>query len=412
MPHVVRPHVIRLSEFLRSNASWLLAGFLLTFASSFGQTFFIAIFAGTIRAEFGLSNGGWGGVYALATMASAVVMVFMGGVTDRFRVRLIAPVILISLAAATVLMSFITGVAALVVAIFLLRLMGQGMMGQTAMVAMSRWFVATRGRAISIAGLGVALGEAVLPLTFVALMGWIDWRTLWLMASVFLVGAALVMVLILKAERTPQAMARESSSVGMLGRHWSRGQVLRHWLFWLTLPAMMGPAAWNTAFFFHQVHFAEAKGWAHFDLVALFPIFTVTGVASMLLTGWMVDRLGSSRIAGVYLLPVAVGYALIGAAQGLGMAAVGLILMGASVGAHATMSSALWAEFYGTQYLGRIRAMAGAVMVLGTAIGPGLCGWLIDLGLDLPHQAYGISIYFVGAAVLAAMGGRRAARFL
>lgn len=401
-----------LTDFLRLNVSWLFAGFLLTFASSFGQTFFIAIFAGDIRQEFGLSNGAWGGVYALATMASAAVMVFAGGVTDRFRVRLIGPVILVGLAIAAMLMSFATGVVVLTVAIFLLRLMGQGMMGQTAMVAMSRWFVATRGRAISIAGLGVALGEAMLPLAFVALMGWIDWRTLWLVVSAFLVIAAVAMVLILKAERTPQAMARENTSAGMSGRQWTRVQALRHWLFWLTLPAMLGPAAWNTAFFFHQVHFAEAKGWAHFDLVTLFPIFTVTGVGSMLLTGWMVDRFGSAKIAGIYLFPIAIGYLLIGSAQGLGMAAAGMVFMGLSVGAHMTMSAALWAEFYGTANLGRIRAMAGAFGVLGTAIGPGICGWLIDVGIDLPQQTLGISAYFVVAAVLAAIGGRRAERFL
>ncbi len=399
-------------EFLSRNAPWLLAGFLLTFSSSFGQTFFIAIFAGDIRQEFGLSNAGWGGVYAMATMASAAVMVFVGGLTDRFRVRVIGPVILVSLAAATTLMSLSTGMVALTVAIFLLRLMGQGMMGHTATVAMSRWFVATRGRAISIAGLGVALGEAMLPLGFVALMGWFDWRTLWRIAGVLLLLAALVVFLILKAERTPQAMVCESSAVGMLGRNWTRMEALRHWLFWLTLPALVGPAAWNTAFFFHQVHFAQAKGWAHFDLVALFPIFTVTGVASMLLTGSLIDRLGSSRIAGVYLIPVAVGYFLIGSAPSLGIAAVGLIFMGLSVGAHSTMSAALWAEVYGTANLGRIRAMTGAFMVLGTALGPGICGWLIDRGIDLPQQAFGISAYFVVAAGLAAIGGRKAARFL
>ncbi|MFN3844648.1 MAG: MFS transporter [Paracoccaceae bacterium] len=401
-----------LIEFFRRNAPWLFAGFLLTFSSSFGQTFFIAIFAGEIRADFDLSNAAWGGVYAVATMASAAVMVFAGGVTDRFRVRVIGPVILVGLALATTLMSLSTGLVTLTVAVFLLRLMGQGMMSQTAMVAMSRWFVATRGRAISVAGLGVALGEALLPLAFVALMGVFHWQTLWLVASVFLVIAALVIILILKAERTPQAMARESTAVGMFGRNWTRTEVLRHWLFWLTLPAILGPAAWNTAFFFHQVHFAQAKGWAHFDLVALFPIFTLTGVASMLLTGWLVDRFGSAKLAGLYLFPVAIGYVLIGIADGLGLAAVALMFMGISVGANSTMSAALWAEFYGTVHLGRIRAMTGAVMVLGSAIGPGLCGWLIDQGIAMPQQAYGISVFFVFAAILAAIGGRRAARYL
>jgi MFS family permease len=401
-----------LIEFFRQNAPWLFAGFLLTFASSFGQTFFIAIFAADIRQEFGLSNAGWGGIYAMGTMASAAMMVFAGGLTDRFRVRLIGPVILTGLAAATALMSLANGIVLLTLAIFLLRLMGQGMMSQTAMVAMSRWFVATRGRAISIAGLGMALGEALLPLGFVALMGWFDWRVLWLFAGGFLVVAALVIVLVLKAERTPQAMAHDSTVVGMLGRNWTRAQVLRHWLLWLTLPMLLGPAAWNTAFFFHQVHLAEVKGWTHFDLVALFPVFTATGVGSMLVTGWLVDRFGSFRIAGMHLVPMAIGYLAIAMTQSLGAAAMAMVFMGLSVGANATITAALWAEVYGTANLGRIRAMTGAVMVLGSAIGPGICGWFIDRGVDLPQQACAISGYFVLAAVLAAIGARRAARFL
>ena len=45
------------ARFLRDNAPFLSVGVLLTFVSSFGQTFFISVFAGEIRAEFGLSHG-------------------------------------------------------------------------------------------------------------------------------------------------------------------------------------------------------------------------------------------------------------------------------------------------------------------------------------------------------------------
>lgn len=109
---------------------------------------------------------------------------------------------------------------------------------------------------------------------------------------------------------------------------------------------------------------------------------------------------------------MALGYTLIGLAQGHGLAAVGLMFMGFSVGAHATMSAVLWAEFYGTQNLGRIRAMTGAIMVVGTAIGPALSGWLIDFGIDLPTQSFGISVYFLLAAALGATGARKAAHAL
>lgn len=393
-----------LFRFLLQNIRWLIAGFALTFASSFGQTFFISVFAGDIRTEFGLSHGQWGGLYALATTASAAVMVFAGSVTDRFRVRWIAPVLFVVLGVAALAMSQVSAVWMLGLTLFALRLLGQGLMGHTAMVAMGRWFVATRGRAVSVAGLGVALGEAALPVAFVALLGFFDWRMLWAGAGVALVLFAPVLLGLLKQERTPQSFGSDAGSLGLQGRMWTRAEVLRHPIFWAMVPTILGPAAWNTSFFFHQVHVSEVKGWSHLTLVALFPIFTATAVGAMVLAGYLVDRIGSPKLARLYLLPFAAGYVVIASTQSPAAMAVGMVLMGVSAGFHATLMTTLWAEIYGTANLGAIRAMLGAVMVLGTAIGPGLTGALIDQGLTFPQQGYAIAAYFIAAAALARWG--------
>ena len=74
-------------NFIRANASWLAAGFLLALLSSFGQTFFISIFSGALRNEFDLTHAEWGATYAFGTFSSAVVMVWAGGLSDQFRTR-------------------------------------------------------------------------------------------------------------------------------------------------------------------------------------------------------------------------------------------------------------------------------------------------------------------------------------
>ena len=63
-------------QFFRQNSAWLGAGVLLAFMSSFGQTFFISIFSGHIRAEFGLSHAAWG-VRDMGVKASFVFRVHM-----------------------------------------------------------------------------------------------------------------------------------------------------------------------------------------------------------------------------------------------------------------------------------------------------------------------------------------------
>lgn len=400
----------RLGVFLRENAVWLGSCALISFLSSFGQTFFIAVFAGDIRAEFDLSHAGWGGVYASATTISALVMMVAGGITDRLRVRVLAPLVMLGLAAAAMGLSQVSGLWALGLAIFGLRFFGQGMMSHIALTAVARWFIASRGRAVALVALGVALGEAFLPLGFVALKAHVDWRGLWIGVALLMVALAPLVWLLLRHERTPQSFAASSGALGMGARMWTRGEALRNPLFWLMIPALMGPPLWNTAFFFHQVHLGEVKGWGHATLVGLFPFYTATGVASALVSGWLIDRIGTARMLPFYLLGLAAGYAVFAVAATPLAGAVALMLMGISVGMHNTMMSTLWADAYGTRHIGAIRAMLGGVMVLGTAIGPGLTGALIDQGLDYARQGWGVSAYFLIAALLAGVASRRLAR--
>ena len=395
--------------FLRDNAPFLAAGVLLTFLSSFGQTFFISIFAGEIREAFGLSNGGWGSIYALGTFASAMVMVWSGILTDHFRVRALGVVVLCALATACLIMATLPSVWLLPVAIFLLRLAGQGMATHIAVVAMARWFRATRGRALSIAVMGVSLGEAFLPLIFVGLMEDLSWRTLWVIAACVVLAMTPILVMLLRLERTPQSVAADSASEGMDGAHWTRGQMLRNRLFWLLIPSLLAPPAFSTAFFFQQVHFAEVKGWDHATLVALFPVFSAAAVLSMLTSGWLIDRIGTARLMPVFQLPFVAGFLILSVAPEPWIAAVAMAMMGAAQGANSTVPNAFWAEFYGTRYLGAIKSLATAVMVLGTAIGPILTGLLIDLGVPFTAQMPGIAIYFLAAAALVAMGVSAAA---
>lgn len=403
---------MRMTDFLRANAPFLTAGAMLTFLSSFGQTYFISLFAGEIRLAFDLTHGAWGGIYMIGTMASAAVMVWSGGLTDRFRVRHLAPVVLAGLATACLAMAFNPWVWALPVIIFALRFFGQGMCSHIAVIAMARWFVATRGRALSIASLGFALGEALVPMAVVAAMTVFAWQNLWIIGAVVCLGAIPVLSRLLAQERTPASHAESDVSFGMNGHHWRRLQALRHPLFWCMVPAVLGPSAFNTAFFFHQVHVAEVKDLEHLVFVSFFPLYTAVGIASMVLSGWALDRLGTARLTPFYQLPMVAAFLIFGLTHSpLGLA-IGFVFLGMTSGANATLPNAFWAEFYGTAHIGSIKSMATAVMVLGSAIGPGLTGLLIDIGVGIETQFIGIAGFFCATTALMLFGITRAARDL
>ncbi|MEO0750921.1 MAG: MFS transporter [Pseudomonadota bacterium] len=397
-----------LTSFLRDNAPFLSAGALLTFLSSFGQTFFISIFAGEVMEAFALTHGQWGLIYGVGTFTSAAIMVWAGGLTDRFRVRGLAPVILVMLALACLSMAFNPVWWGLFFVIFALRFAGQGMTSHIAIVAMSRWFIATRGRALAVATLGFAVGEALLPLVFVALMVAIDWRILWVAAAVISVLGVVPLLRLLRLERTPASLAQSDQSFGMDGLHWTRNQTLRHFLFWFMIPALLGPSAFSTAFFFHQVHFADLKGISHVELVAMYPFFTLVSIGAMIASGWALDRFGTPPLIPYFQIPMVAGFVIFAFATGPYGLLAGLFFMGLTTGFNTTLPAAFWAEFYGTGSIGSIKAMATAVMVLGSAIGPGVTGVLIDAGVGLETQYVLVGVYFVIATVMMMVGVARA----
>ena len=399
---------MRTLAFLRDNARWLSAGILLTFLSSFGQTFFISIFAGEIREGFGLSHGEWGGIYSVGTAASAILMVWAGGLTDIFRVRVIGAVIAVALALSCIAMALNPVWWLLPLVIFALRFTGQGMSGHIAVVGMARWFIAARGRALSVAKLGFSLGEAILPVLFVALMLIMDWRILWLVAAGIALLGAPVLLLLLRQERTPQSHADSDQSLGMEARHWTRNQTLRHWLFWFMIPALLGPSAFNTAFFFHQVHIAEIKSLSHVELVAMFPFYTAVSIGAMILSGWALDRSGTPRLIPWMQVPMVIAFALFAVAGGSWGMVAGFFFLGLNTGFNNTLPSAFWAEFYGTRHIGSIKAMSAAVMVLGSAIGPGVSGVAIDLGIGIETQFWWIAFFFMLSTALMVVGVGRA----
>ncbi len=391
-------------HFLRTNWLFLLAGFLLTFTSSYGQTYFISLFAGEIKTDFDLTDGQWGGIYTIGTTMSAVAMIWAGVLTDRFRVRALALGVMLALSSACIAMALNTSWVLLILVIFALRLSGQGMMSQLGSVAMVRWFEATRGKALSLSSMGFAAGQAILPIVFVGLFAVANWRSLWVLAAAVVMLTIPFLLMLLRQERTPQSMASDAQIAGMDGKHWKRGEMLRSGLFFLMIPLIIGPSAWGTALFFQQVHLTEVKGWELVSYVALMPVYTLSTIVTTFASGWAIDRFGVSRIVPFQMLPFALSFAVLAFADTIFMAGVGLVVFGVGQGLQGTATPTFWAEYFGTRHIGSIKSVAAAMMVFGSAIGPGITGALIDLGIDFPDQMLPISVYYLFAAALATYG--------
>lgn len=387
---------------LRPDAPWLSAGALMAFGSSFGQTFFIAAFAGVWREEFALSHGDWGAIYMAATLASAVALTQAGRLADVWRARPLALAVLVAFALVAVGLSFVTAWWTLALLIFGLRFCGQGMLSHIAMTSMGKWFRAKRARAIAIATLGFSLGEAVLPAGAIAVIGLVGWRDAWLLiASALVFVFAPLLAWLLRRERRPLAAAEPPElSAGMDGRHWTRSEMVSERTFWALVPGLIGPAWIGTVVFFQTVHLTEVKGWDLAAYAALaFPAYSLAATAGSFGFGWAADRFGVARLLPVYLLGWAAGAALMGLSGGLLAGVIALAVGGIGSGAVSVVHGAVTAELYGTRWLGGVKALTYALAVLASALGPGLSGALLDAGVGFEAQCAGMAAYLLAVSL-------------
>lgn len=385
---------------------WIAAGFLLTFASLPGQTIFIAQFNSAIRGVFDLSHGEFGLIYTVATLASSVCLVFVGGLTDKFPIKNLAIICVLGLAVVAVGISRVNHVIFLVLALFGLRFFGQGMMTQIAGTAMSRWFNRFRGRALAISHVGFPLGDAILPLTAAFLILTIGWRNVWLCAAGLLIVGIIPCIIWLLRDAPDGANAAARGDVNpdategeaATGAQWNRAAVLKDKLFYCILLGMMVPPAVTTLFFFHQAHLAEIKGWEVLSFAKFFPLFSLFSFIVAIIAGAMIDRFGATRLLVIVLVPEGIACVLIGLIDPFWVLPMFFIAIGVTHGIMSPLFSALWAEIYGTTHIGAIRALSTSGTVLASALGPGIAGSLIDVGFELPAQSFVYGGFcFVGA---------------
>ncbi|MEM7405520.1 MAG: MFS transporter [Pseudomonadota bacterium] len=406
-------------QFLRANVRFLAVGFLLALCSTFGQTFYIAMYSEPIRAAFDLSHGEFGELYGLGTLASGTLIIFIGALIDRVDLRVYVVVLVAAMGGACWLMSGTANAWTLVLAIFALRICGQGLLSQAATVTMARYFDAgTRGRAVSVAALGFPSGQAIFPPLAVALLSVVAWRDAWqwsATAVVVVMPAVLLWLLRGHGERHAALEARIRANATPLGDagsgdspQWNRRMVLRDPRFFFAMVAMLAPSFIITGLNFHQVLLVQEKGWDLQFYAAGFAIYAGCQVASSIVTGTVIDRVGSRRVAGYYLLPLAAASASLSLFEHQLAVVAFMAFAGMSGGAGQTVVSTLWAELYGVRHLGSIRALVAGMAVISSAAAPAVFGWFIDAGVRVDTLSAWCAGYAVcGAVILRWLFSRR-----
>ena len=365
-------------NFIYKNLNLLFFGFLIAFASGFGQTFFISLFSQDFRDTFELTNTEFGSLYSIATVLSAITIIWAGKLIDTVSLRKYTLAIILGLSITCLMASFVFNVFFLFLVIYFLRLFGQGLMGHTSRTTMARYFNTNRGKALAISGFGFSVGEIIYPAAVVFLLLTIGWRLTWFSSSIFiLIFFGIFFYFIFKRNNFKKENDRdEKIDLGEIS--WRRRDVLKDFKFYMYLPLSLLMSFTVTGFLFHQVYIAEIKSWTLINLAQGFIFYAVSGITGSIISGILIDKLTGRKLIPIHLLPMLAIFIVMLFSDHVYVLYLYMAGLGLSNGFTENISNSLWAEMYGVKNLGSIKAMLTFFGIMASASSPFLYGIILD----------------------------------
>ena len=377
-------------------------GFIFTFFSSFGQSFFLGIFNTSIRETLSITHGQFGSIYASATLCSSLLLIWVGKKIDDINIFRFAIYVTLLLSFSCFFFSKISSIVFLFIAIFLMRFSGQGMMSHTATTTVSRYFTKSRGRALSICWFGLSSAEFILPVLMVFLLSLTTWQNIWtviaLLILIFLPIASFFLVRNVKLDTRESTEGEEFKEENI--KQWKRIEVIKDYKFYIVSMNMLAMPWIATGVFVYQSFITESKNWGPFVIAQSFMSYSVFSVITLLISGFLIDKFTSRKLLIFMNIPLFLSTFVIIYFDAQFTAFIFLGLIGISNGLANVLGSSTWAEVYGVKHIGSIKALTTALMVFSTAFGTALFGILIDIGFSIENIAIISALYILISFIL------------
>ena len=380
----------------------IIFGFIFTFFSSFGQSFFLGLFNSSIRDALSITHGQFGSIYASATLLSSLVLVWIGKKIDDVNILKFASYVIIFLSASCFIFSKISSVIFLFIGIFLMRLAGQGLTTHAATATISRYFDKNRGRALSTGWLGLSLAEFIMPVMIVFLLTFIEWRDIWISISilVIIILPITAYALVRNVKLDTREDSNNKSEILREIKQWKRIEVLKDYRFYVICMTMLAMPWIATGTFVYQSFISTSKGWGPYIIAQSFMAYSIFSVITLFISGFLIDKFSSRKLLIYMNIPLLLATIILFYFDSFISSFIFLGLIGISNGLANVLGSSTWAEIYGVKHIGSIKALTTALMVFSTAFGTALFGILIDYGLSIEQMAVVSGVYILSSIIL------------
>jgi sugar phosphate permease len=349
------------------------------------------------------------GASAMMSMEAAVIGPLLGWFLDRFGSRGVIKVGVIVFGIGFMLMSQVDTLLGFYGAVIVIAI-GSSMAGYFPLnVGVIQWFEKKRARALSMVGLGLALGGMFVPIVAWSIES-IGWRETSFGCGVvaIVVGYPLACIFRRRPEDFGETVdglgAKRATAVDVAGTEipekpepeFTAKQALRTQAFWL-LSAGHGVAliivtAVNT----HAInHMRISLGYTIAQAAFYITLMTGFQVIGVLLGGVLGDKLQKNRVAAVCMTMHMVGMLMLTYAIGPVMLVLFAVFHGLAWGIRGPFMQAIRADYFGRKSIGMILGLSAMLTAVGQVSGPLLAGIMGDA----------TGTYDLGFTVLALIAG-------
>ena len=379
----------------------ILFGFIFTFFSSFGQSFFLGLFNSSIRDALSITHGQFGTIYASATLLSSLVIIWVGKKIDDIDVFKFGTFVTLLLSFSCYFFSKVSSVTFLFIAIFLMRFSGQGLMSHTATTTISRYFTKSRGKALSTGWFGLSTAEFILPVFIIYLLTFMEWRSIWINISFVILFLPIISYLLIKKIKLDsREIDKNKDKKNIKIKNWKRIEVIKDYRFYIVCANMLAMPWIATGIFVYQSFILSSKNWGPYVIAQSFMAYSILSVITLFIAGFLIDKFSSRKLLIFMNLPFLLSLFLIIVFDNPIVSFLFLGLIGISNGLANVLGSSTWAEVYGVKHIGSIKALTTALMVFSTAFGTAVFGLLIDKGFSI-EQISMISGTYIFLALIA-----------
>lgn len=365
----------------------------------------VGVFMKPLAEANGWSRGGIAMALSIAALAMAAANPFIGRAIDRFGVRPVLIVSMVSYGLATAALPFLVrawGLPGLYLGYALIAALGSGSNVIAYVRVLSGWFSGpmnnSRGLALGISSAGLPLGAALSGPLGVLLIDRFGWQGgYWGLALIpLIVGLPIAIFGIRMPDDAAAPRANATAPAAQLpGMTLKEAMGTRAFWLMMTIVLLMSTALQGLGI--HTVPLLSDYQLTAYWVAIILALDQILGIGARVGAGFLFDRVFAPRVSILIFALAAVSSFALAGFPGLTVAIVATLLITVGSGAESDFVGYLVGRYFGLKSYGQIFGTIYALFMVGIALGPFLFGVAFDYWGDyrVPFALAGVGLTMI-----------------